>query len=112
MEYGLALIDKAAQMCGGSYYKLSKEWGVAESTWNVCGVFDAGSGFSSHERGTGDGTWSPRMTDQRSTFPYGCTDWRGDGGHYPAITGSSRKHCFPRFEVTGLPDHRQVCWLR
>lgn len=35
MEYGIALIDKAARMCGGSYYKLSKEWGVAESTISV-----------------------------------------------------------------------------
>lgn len=32
MKYGLALIDKAAEMCGGSYYKLSSEWGLAEST--------------------------------------------------------------------------------
>jgi len=32
MEYGIALIDKAAYLCGGSYYKLHKEWGVAEST--------------------------------------------------------------------------------
>ena len=31
MEYGLALIDKAAEMCGGSYYKLSKEWGVSQT---------------------------------------------------------------------------------
>lgn len=31
MEYELALIDKAAEMCGGSYYKLSKAWGVPQS---------------------------------------------------------------------------------
>lgn len=31
MEYAKALIDRAAKMCGGSYYKLSKAWGVPES---------------------------------------------------------------------------------
>lgn len=31
MEYAIALIDRAAKLCGGSYYKLSKEWGVPES---------------------------------------------------------------------------------
>lgn len=31
MEYGLALIDKAAEMCGGSAYKLAKAWGVSQT---------------------------------------------------------------------------------
>jgi len=31
MEYGIALIDKAAELCGGSYYKLAKAWGVPQS---------------------------------------------------------------------------------
>lgn len=31
MKYELILIDKAAEMCGGSYYRLSKAWGVPQS---------------------------------------------------------------------------------
>lgn len=31
MKYAIALIDKAAEMCGGSYYQLSKAWGVPQS---------------------------------------------------------------------------------
>ena len=31
MEYGLALIDRAAEKCGGSAYKLAKAWGVSQT---------------------------------------------------------------------------------
>lgn len=31
MTYGLALIDKAKEMCGGSDYKLARAWGISQT---------------------------------------------------------------------------------
>lgn len=35
MEYAKALIDKAADKCGGSYYKLAREWGVSDTMMSL-----------------------------------------------------------------------------